>query len=90
MAKAKRSGASGGPHKSHGPKRHQFAEYGKVLSMEFAKAGVLDKYNDKESWRMACIDRGRKSANDLDWADFCKLKTIAEKKAWFERISEHK
>ena len=88
MAKPKKGVMRGGPVKSHGPKRHQFAEYGKALSMEFAKAGITNKYHDRESWRMACIDRGCKSVGQAEWVEFSKLKGIEAKKAWFESIGK--
>ena len=88
MAKAKKPAARGEQRRTHGPKRHQFASYGKSLSMELSRLGLTDKYHDKESWRMSCIDRGFKSVGDATWYEFSKLKDDDAKKAWFEGISK--
>jgi hypothetical protein len=49
MAKGKgKKVSSGGPHKKHGPKRHMFRWAG-AMKHEFAKSGLLSKYNDFES-----------------------------------------
>lgn len=88
MAKGKRSGAASGPHKNHGPKRRMFSSYGKVGAMSLAKCGVLGKYDDRESWALACVSRGYKNVSDTAWREFCGLKTTEAKHKWFESVSK--
>lgn len=50
MSKPKKGGSkSGGPHKSHGPKKKMFHCYSKVIRMEMAKAGLLKKEVNHEA-----------------------------------------
>ena len=82
MAKAKKS-TSGGPHKKHGPKRHQFSCYPKAVRIALAKSGLLSKYTDEESWRLACFDRGCKNASHESWRVFCALPSREAQDKWF-------
>ena len=56
-------------HKSHGPKRHMFKDY-KPMIHQFAKAGLLTKYNDYESFALSCTTRGVKSGIAEMWIEF--------------------
>ena len=61
MAKGKgKKVSSGGPHKKHGPKRHLFRDY-KPMIKAFADAGLLSKYDNYESWVLACQARGKRN-----------------------------
>lgn len=56
-------------HKSHGPKRNMFRDY-KPMVHQFAKAGLLTKYNDYESFALSCTTRGVKSGIAEMWIEF--------------------
>lgn len=74
MAKGKGKGAStGGPRKSHGPKRHLHSWTG-ALKSDFARAGVLSKYHDFQSWQLACTSRG---IREISYGDFQKFQAMA-------------
>lgn len=72
--------------KSHGPKRHLFADYGSTLTYEFGKAGVLTKYSNFESFKLACMARGCKNPTKTMWSVFSVLNTKAEKDEWLKNI----
>lgn len=55
--------------KNHGPKRHMFKDY-KPMVHEFAKAGLLTKYSDYESFALSCAARGVKSGVAEMWMEF--------------------
>lgn len=86
MAKQAKPKATSSVRKSHGPKRKQFKECGKVFSIEFAKCGVLNKYSDESSWRMACLARGCKKVSHDEWKKFCNLGSLATKRKFFETL----
>ena len=70
MAKGKgKGGSSGGPRKSHGPKRHMFKGY-KPMIHSFAKTGLLSKYYDYESFVLACTARGKKNPSRQEFIEF--------------------
>ena len=90
MAKGKgKPSASAGPRlrKNHGPKRHMFREY-KPMVHEIAKAGILTKYHDRESFELALSARGIRQNIDAYWNEFLKLPTIAAKKEWFKNLKK--
>ncbi len=87
MAKTKRSSGSSGLRKNHGPKRHLHKDY-KPMVHVIAKAGLLSKYSDKESFILACTARGVKHNYDALWSQFALLKTKAEKDAWFKNLNK--
>lgn len=72
--------------KSHGPKRHLFADYGSTLTYEFGKLGLLSKYSNIESFKLACIARGCKNPTKTMWGMFSILDTKAEKDEWLKNI----
>lgn len=83
MGKSKaRSASSVGKHKNHGPKRHIHRWTGAMFE-DFAKAGVLSKYNDFESWQLAMAARGSRKT---DYAEFCRFASMKfeDQKAYFE------
>lgn len=87
MAKGKgKKVSSGGPHKKHGPKRHMFKEY-KPMIKAMADAGLLTKYNDFESWQLACAARGCKKVDLGEFKRFVVL-PMEEKKAYFANLKK--
>lgn len=56
-------------YKNHGPKRHMFKDY-KPMVHQFAKAGLLTKYNDYESFTLSCTARGVKYGIAEMWIEF--------------------
>ena len=87
MAKGKRKGiSSGGPHKKHGPKRHLFREY-KPMVHVIAQSGLLSKYDNYESWVLACQSRGKRNVDRAEFNRFVVL-SMEEKKAFFKSLKE--
>jgi hypothetical protein len=87
MAKGKgKKVSSGGPHKKHGPKRHMFRWAG-PMKEAFAKAGILTKYHDYESWQLAMAARGIKKADRAEFNRFVVL-SMEEKKAYFANLKK--
>ena len=86
MAKGKKSGASSGLRKNHGPKRHMHAWCG-AMKQDFAKSGLLSKYYDFESWSQACQARGSKHVTYEDFQEFRKLK-FEDQKAYFKNFKK--
>ena len=87
MAKGKgKGGASSGPHKKHGPKRHLFKEF-KPLVKAFADAGLLDKYHNYESWMLACAAKGKRNASRSELNAFVIL-PMEEKKKYFNDMKK--
>lgn len=75
MAKGKgKSTASSGPRlrKNHGPKRHMFKDY-KPMVWQFGKMGLLTKYNNFESFCLACSARGKRNPTMNDFTQFMTL-----------------
>lgn len=87
MAKGKgKKSASTGPHKKHGPKRHLFKEY-KPMIKAMADAGLLSKYDNYESWVLACQARGKRNVTKRDFNEFVVL-PLEEKKAYFRNLKK--
>lgn len=86
MAAKRRSG--GGPTKPHGPKRKLFHEWSRSMRIHLANAGLLDKYNNFESFRLACIARGLKNPTMAHYDQMRFLKTRQEQKEWFKNIKK--
>ena len=87
MAKGKGKGSSsGGPRKSHGPKRHLFKEY-KPMIKAFADAGLLDKYHNYESFVLACNAKGKRNATKQEFNSFVCL-SMEDKKKYFKSITK--
>ena len=97
MGKSKggKRSVSGGPHKSHGPKRKLFHQYSSTIRLAFGKAGVLDKYHSIESFMYACQAKGLKYGTPADWENRFKfftqdLKTREEQKEWLRNCKNYK
>lgn len=86
MAKPKR-GSSSGPKKNHGPKRHLFKNF-KPFVWEVAPTGILNKYNNEESFILACQARGKKNASHEDWNYFFYKLNDKEKKEYFASLKK--
>lgn len=89
MAKGKaKKVSSGGPHKKHGPKKHMFKEY-KPMIRQFAQLGLLNKYNEYESWVLACTARGKRNT---PYDEFIKFSTLSreEKDKYFDNLRKEK
>lgn len=87
MAKGKGgSKASAGPHKKHGPKRKLFKEY-KPMIKAFADAGLLTKYNNYESFCLACNARGKRNPTRREFTEFTYL-TKEKQKEYFATLSK--
>ena len=86
MAKGKGRKASGGSglRKNHGPKRHMFKEF-KPMVRAFADAGLLSKYDNFESWQLACAARGCKKVDYNEFKKFVVL-SLPEKKEYFKNL----
>lgn len=91
MAKGKgKKVASSGPKKMHkGPKRKLFHEWSSTIRMHLAKAGLLSKYNNYESWSIAVQARGRRDTSRNDFNEFVKL-SREEKENYFKNIKKGK
>lgn len=88
MAKGKgKKVSSGGPHKKHGPKKKMWHCWSSTMRMHFAKAGLLDKYHNFESWQQACQAKGKRNATEAEFKEFVKL-SDEEKKAYFANITK--
>ena len=87
MAKGKgKGGSSGGPRKSHGPKRKLFKEF-KPMIKAFADAGLLDKYHNYESFCLACNARGKRNPSKQEFQEFTQLPHDKQKE-YFTNISK--
>ena len=73
--------------KNHGPKRKMHHCWSSTMRMHFAKAGLLDKYHNYESWQQACQAKGKRNTTINDWNEFVKLDDEA-KKVYFENLNK--
>lgn len=88
MAKGKgKGGASAGPRKKHGPKRKMFHCWTSTMRKHFADAGLLTKYNNFESWQLACQARGKRNATESEFNEFVKL-DLEAKKSYFNNLTK--
>lgn len=87
MAKGKggKRAASAGPKKMHGPKKKMWHCWSSTMRMHFAKAGLLTKFNNYESWQQACQAKGKRNTTPADFNEFCKLDKEA-KVAYFANL----
>lgn len=75
--------------KTHGPKRKLFHEWTSTMRLHFAKAGVLSKYCNYESFTISCGARGvRSDLADL-WEEFIRLPDKAAKDAYLDNLKEN-
>ena len=86
MAKGKgKKVSSGGPHKKHGPKKKMFHCWTSTMRMHLAKAGLLTKYTNFESWQQACQAKGKRNTTKADFDEFIKLNQ-EQKVEYFKNI----
>lgn len=87
MAKRRPSTArASSEHKKHGPKRHQFREYGKCGRVMMARTGVLNKYADYECFCQALVAHGISHEFAARWDDYKSL-PMAKKKAYWSTLN---
>ncbi len=79
--------SSGGPHKKHGPKKKMWHCWSSTMRLHFARAGLLDKYHNFESWQQAVQAKGKRNATEAEFKEFVKL-SDEEKKAYFASITK--
>ena len=86
--KGKKVASSGSTlRKAHkGPKRHLFKEY-KPMIAAFAKAGILSKYYNYESWQLAMAARGCRKADYGEFSRFVVM-SLEDKKAYFANLKK--
>lgn len=92
MAKGKKptsalsKGAKG--RKNHGPKTHIHHDiYPKALRVAIAKCGVLTKYDNYDSWKLAVSARGGRNLAYNEFANFVVL-TREQKDEYFRNIKK--
>lgn len=85
MAKGKRR-SSGNAVKMHGPKRKLFHQWSRSARIYLGDAGLLNKYHNFESFKLACVARGMKNPSVEDFNQMRLLKTRKEQDAWFKNI----
>ena len=83
---AQKRKTSSGPTKSHGPKRKLFHEWSRSMRIHLANAGLLSKYSNYESFKLACVARGVKNPTESMFNEMKVLKTKADKDAWFKNL----
>lgn len=64
--------------KNHGPKKHMFKDF-KPMVAAFARAGVLSKFYNYESFVQSLTSQGVRSMTKELWADFSILPYEAKK-----------
>lgn len=90
MAKGKggkRAVASSGLRKKHGPKKKLHHCWSSTMRWHFARAGLLTKYNNFESWQQACQAKGKRDATQANFNEFVKL-SKEEKDKYFAELSK--
>ena len=85
MAKGKKK-SGGGAVKMHGPKRKLFHDWSRSMRIHLANAGLLTKYHNYESFKLACVARGVKNPTEAMFEEMRFLKTQADKDAWFKNL----
>lgn len=89
MAKGKgKKVSSGGPHKKHGQKKKLFHCWDSTMRLHLAKAGLLCKYTNKESWEQSCNAKGIRAEGDSLWKEFVAL-DLNSKKVWFKNHTKN-
>jgi len=89
MAKGKgKKVSSGGPHKKHGPKKKLFHCWDSTMRLHLAKASLLCKYTNKESWEQSCNAKGIRAEGDSLWKEFVAL-DLNSKKVWFKNHTKN-
>ena len=75
--------------KNHGPKRHLHAGYKPMVWQLSQCNGLLNKYNNYESFCIACSDRGVKTNLKELWNMYFLCETTAGKNAFLKNIKEY-
>lgn len=73
--------------KSHGPKKKMWHCWDSTTRIHFAKAGILTKYYNKESFTQAVNAKGIRNNIDALWSEFKNLPK-QEQKAWFKNLKK--
>lgn len=76
--------------KKHGPKRRMWHYYEKAVRVEFGKLGLLTKYNDYDSWKLALMARGVKTPTLAMWVEFSKLTSKDDMDKYYEDHDKRK
>ena len=88
MAKGKgKKSSSGGPHKKHGPKKKMWHCWDSTMRLHFAKAGLLTKYHNRESFDQSMTAKGIRTDIASLWAEFIAL-SDDDKKEWFKTVKK--
>ena len=72
--------------KHHGPKRFMFHSYCKALRQDFGKLGLLDKYHDYESFKLACSARGIRNGYEKMWVSYSIIPSKSGKDAYLNNL----
>lgn len=94
MAKTKQGTSSvARQRKNHGPKRKMFHCWSSTMRLAIAKAGLLTKYRNKDSFILACQARGLKHGTADEWDSrfelFTRLKTKEEQNNWLTNCKNY-
>ena len=88
MAKGKRkSTASAGPRRTHGPKKKLHHCWSSTIRKQFADCGLLSKYYDYESFNNACSAKGKRNISKSDFNAYVVM-TREEKDKYFANIKK--
>lgn len=87
MAKGKggKRSVSTGPKKMHGPKKKMFHCWSSTIRLQLAKAGLLKKENNYESWQQAAQAKGKRNATIHEFNEYVKLDKDKQK-VYFENL----
>lgn len=72
--------------KNHGPKRKLFHDWDSTTRLALAKAGLLSKYSNYQSFALSLNARGIKKDVEKYWKDFCLLPNLEARKAFFKNL----
>jgi hypothetical protein len=75
--------------KNHGPKRKLFHEWTSTMRLHFAKAGVLDKYSNYDSFVLSCGARGIRSDTADLWEEFIRLPDKQAKDQYLKDLKDN-
>ena len=71
-----------------GPKKKLFHCWDSTMRLHLAKAGLLCKYTNKESWEQSCNAKGIRAEGDSLWKEFVAL-DLNSKKVWFKNHTKN-
>ena len=84
----RRPAASKGAQKSHGPKRKLFHQFSNKMRYEFGKLGLLNKFHDFESFKLACMARGCTHPTEEMFRKYMMLTTNQAKLEWLKNLQK--